>query len=1182
MPNDNLVLQGLLRLKDGFFGHSKKFFRLEGVCLNYYGSVAEADSDPLGSIPLINASFTRNGDRFQIETPTRTFYLLGRTPSESASWVRALKNAQNILKASSSQPEESIHSLHEEELRRLTSSSQQNKSSAQVPVTQTTPSNTSVPTAVQPSPPSASSSFTSKQPLVIASTLAKENYLTTADALLLPQLLDSESEEEFKITQQEEKSPVRSDNIPNPNPNPNPNSNPQFNESVKSVNSISSDVLEVILDSDSCEDIPFFEGDSAVVEHNVKSVDRKVTDFAGNDKVVPDDKEVEGKVPIVESLVKNDPQENEKSQEVKESQPVINQMTSFDDFAAENAHMVPEKEEASPKSDDKVSETTNPNPNLDTNISKSTNPNPNLDTNISKSSESVEPKTEAKSEVQIDESPALEEPKVNIKSPEKEGENTVEKSEVSSITTEQVNDSKKEKLRKEETAVESTSETVEPQTEQKDLPQVAQNLTPSPLKEPKEEKTFSDSNNSKRDQTARSVNQKPSKATIKQENLVKSGQEKVQKSRESRRPEPIEVKPARPSRGPVKISESKASDTKRKSASVKQSSPKSTERASKNNTQKISKSKSSQSLSQQRSAETRQPHSSNPIKTNQSKSDSVTTSKRRTEQIVPKQRKPRPSQVIESPKPEETENLFQQDHGLVVELEEPGDVTGFFSSKRGKKGTIPNEIFAVRVSDIEFVPSRGGWQLSPDCRSLLGVARFPICRRAAAVVVPVPKEPTSHSQLMLRRDPVSLIWEVFSNKNAESGLDKTLQQAQSDLISEKHVESNPLSSIEALSSSEPDPIAYELLQKVAELHTVGKVSNDGEKIYIVGSSPVPHQIVQLLYKALSTGLKGNGLLAAVDLWTAISDSKLPAVKTLVNEVSGLALPRMPKFEQGRMKCVLLLRLSFNSSRLAVLLRALAADVVLLGSFWSHDAPIRNSAVGHYVAVAEMLDSQFSFNLPVRFKADQDVTSLKTINNYKHSTKEEGSNLEEPFRTLQGKVTKLLNHLQNSQSSTVGCEPHDVGMSSLVRGGLATALWNILSLGAKPTVKIIQRNSVWRMIQDYPFTQFSHMLNEINTIKNYPHFTDETQRFRAFICECLERRVLGKVLRALLSDETVVYRHYFANASSVAKCSDALDRLVGILEPLSSFSFHFVLDFELQYLTEDGNVRKSSDQRTGSL
>ncbi|KAL0232716.1 hypothetical protein GEMRC1_011463 [Eukaryota sp. GEM-RC1] len=302
---------------------------------------------------------------------------------------------------------------------------------------------------------------------------------------------------------------------------------------------------------------------------------------------------------------------------------------------------------------------------------------------------------------------------------------------------------------------------------------------------------------------------------------------------------------------------------------------------------------------------------------------------------------------------------------------------------------------------------------------------------------------------------------------------------------------------------------------------------------------------------------------------------MPAIIKLVSEAASLDLPRMPKFEITRLRSVLLLRIALNTSRLAVLMRALAADVNLIATFWTEDAPIRNSPVGHYVAVAEMLDAQFTFQLPVKFKSNQDVSVMKTTNNYNESESGAMTNLENPFKEIQQKVTKLVSYLESSTSSTRGCEPHDVAMSSLVRGGICAGLSSLLSLGLKPTVRIIYRNSLWKFFSEYNWSNYPLLATSVNRIRNFSEFTDDAQRFRALICDCLEKKMLCGVLREIYSDETAVHRYYFNNASSVGKVSDALDRLIGIVEPLSFFSFHFVLDFELKYL-DNGSFKKDGE------
>ncbi|KAL0221575.1 hypothetical protein RCL1_001429 [Eukaryota sp. TZLM3-RCL] len=522
---------------------------------------------------------------------------------------------------------------------------------------------------------------------------------------------------------------------------------------------------------------------------------------------------------------------------------------------------------------------------------------------------------------------------------------------------------------------------------------------------------------------------------------------------------------------------------------------------------------------------------------------------------------------------------------ITVDFSDPDDVIGFFSSKRGQ-GTLPSDVAILNVGDLQFNPSSTGWILTVECRPLLNVNRFPPSRQKAAQVVPIPSVTSDDvtvsrdQSFFLRRDQVSGIWEIYSTAQNSDDISRALRDAQSNLIVQKSNQRNqnvadlverPLlsTSIDALVNSDPSPLISELLEIIASLHDCPyKIETFEGKIGISSSSKAANSLVQSLFLTLSNGLAQK----SIDYWHVINESKLPAIRLLIDEAGQLTLPRMPKFEQPKMRVVLLLRLALNTKRMAVLVRALAADVAVLSNYFTGDASLRTSDASHLIAIADMLDNHFDFRLTTNFDPSQDVSTVKIDSR-------DQSILEEPFKNLLYFTTKLLTHLQLTSNSlpNIAKEPHDPATSSLVRGGICSSLWSLMELGLKPMIGFLNRNSVWRLISDFDWSSIDPFLpRDIYAIKTSQLFSDENQRFRAFICICLEHKFLASALSTLYSNQNFTSRYYYPSAQCLGKVADSVDRLIGILEPLSLFDFSFIFDFEARYLDSNGNLKNTSN------
>ncbi|KAL0233295.1 hypothetical protein GEMRC1_012040 [Eukaryota sp. GEM-RC1] len=811
MSLSSVVLHGFLKLKDGFFGtYSRRFFRLEGYCLNYYSS-STAEDDPIGSIPLLNSTFSRNGDRFEIAVPHKTFHLLARTPSESASWIRALKRAQSLLKeeaAAQNNSDPTKSGIADEELLRLSE-----------PI-QRPPSPVLSYQSTSGSFDSLTSSFTRSYGEL---TPLNGSYAKPLDSVEDQAVSPKESSRPIEVpvekpTQDKVKtSPTASKPVEIPVENP--------VQSQTQIPKESSRPIEIPVEKTTQDKVKTPRTASKPVEIPVENPVQSQTQ-------IPKESSRPIEIPVektTQDKVKTSPTAS-KPVEIPVENPVQSQ-TQIPKESSRPIEIPVEKttqdKVKSPRTASKPVEIPVENPvQSQTQIPKESSRPIEIPVEKTTQDKVKSPRTASKP-VEI----PVENPVQSQTQIPKESSRPIE------IPVEKTTQDKVKTPRTASKPVEIPVEN--PVQSHSQIPKESSRPIEIPVEKPTQDKVKTSRTASKPveipvENPVQSQTQIPKESSrLVELPVAKPTQENVKTSRTASKP--VEIPVAKPVQSQTQIPKESSRLVELPVAKPTQDKVKISRTASKPVEIPVAKAIQSQTQIPKESSKPIQIPVETPKIGSQShsiKTDNPSKPRVTTAPIEPAAKKPlRKTTSIE---PTRTQRSHRhrveiiedsQDTGIVIDLVDPADVTGFFSSKRGRKGTLPNAISTVRVSDIELVPTRHGWQLAPDCKPLLNVSRFPVCRRAAATVVTVPQEPTCGVPLMLRRDPVSLMWEVYSEKNRNpSKIETSLQEAQNSLISQKKSSPSRLS-LSPQPSSEPDQSAYELLQKVAELHSVQGLPN---------------------------------------------------------------------------------------------------------------------------------------------------------------------------------------------------------------------------------------------------------------------------------------------------------------------------------------------------------------------
>ena len=145
------------------------------------------------------------------------------------------------------------------------------------------------------------------------------------------------------------------------------------------------------------------------------------------------------------------------------------------------------------------------------------------------------------------------------------------------------------------------------------------------------------------------------------------------------------------------------------------------------------------------------------------------------------------------------------------------------------------------------------------------------------------------------------------------------------------------------------------------------------------------------------------------------------------------------------------------------------------------------------------------------------------------------------------------------------------ITEIICKSLCSALWDLLSLGLRK--KFIGKYTVWNVVQEFKDVS-SHVCQTVDWVNTKYTFLGETQKFQAFVCECLTigNGALHQWLKTLFrQNEKKLNKYYNQDAIVFHLSREKLEELVSDISRISSLCFD--LNFESWIRTQGYDLNK---------
>lgn len=149
----------------------------------------------------------------------------------------------------------------------------------------------------------------------------------------------------------------------------------------------------------------------------------------------------------------------------------------------------------------------------------------------------------------------------------------------------------------------------------------------------------------------------------------------------------------------------------------------------------------------------------------------------------------------------------------------------------------------------------------------------------------------------------------------------------------------------------------------------------------------------------------------------------------------------------------------------------------------------------------------------------------------------------------------------------------VTIIEIICKSLCSALWDVLSLGLRK--RFIGKYTVWNVIEEFKDVS-SHVRRTVDWVNTKYAFLGETQKFQAFVCECLNigHGTLHQWLESLFRQNKKKLNKYYNQDGIVFHLSrEKLEELVSDLSRISSLRFD--LNFESWIRTQGYDLNKAA-------
>ena len=145
------------------------------------------------------------------------------------------------------------------------------------------------------------------------------------------------------------------------------------------------------------------------------------------------------------------------------------------------------------------------------------------------------------------------------------------------------------------------------------------------------------------------------------------------------------------------------------------------------------------------------------------------------------------------------------------------------------------------------------------------------------------------------------------------------------------------------------------------------------------------------------------------------------------------------------------------------------------------------------------------------------------------------------------------------------------ITEIICKSLCSALWDLLSVGLRK--KFIGKYTVWNVVQEFKDVS-SHVCQTVDWVNTKYAFLGETQKFQAFVCECLTigHGALHQWLKTLFrQNEKKLNKYYNQDAIVFHLSREKLEELVSDISRISSLCFD--LNFESWIRTQGYDLNK---------
>ncbi|KAL9969500.1 hypothetical protein ACROYT_G021721 [Oculina patagonica] len=175
-----------------------------------------------------------------------------------------------------------------------------------------------------------------------------------------------------------------------------------------------------------------------------------------------------------------------------------------------------------------------------------------------------------------------------------------------------------------------------------------------------------------------------------------------------------------------------------------------------------------------------------------------------------------------------------------------------------------------------------------------------------------------------------------------------------------------------------------------------------------------------------------------------------------------------------------------------------------------------------------------------------------------SSRAESSNQEILHAAIQGIFQHMID-ISGSPEEAIADTKHENTTTESICRPLCSALWNTLSVGLRK--RFLVKYTVWNVVEEFKDVS-SHVRRTVDWVNNRYASVNETHKFQAFVCECLNigQGTLHKWLDKILRQDKKRLDKYYGKDGVVFHLSrEKLEELVLDLSRISSL--HFELHFE---------------------